>query len=85
MGAGPIVTADFNGFVFGLKIEVDGAVGLNGYAVMDGGAGDAGSLKDVVMMTEDVSEPGWGWNWEGLVGGLLEDPATEFFGVDGSG
>ena len=60
VGAGPIVTADFDGFVFGgLEIKVDGAVGLNGYAVMDCGAGRADGLDDIVVMAEDVGEPDW--------------------------
>ena len=86
VGAGPIMTADFDGFVFGgLEIKVDCAVGLNGYAVMDCGDGRAGGLDDIVVMAEDVGEPGWGGNREGMVGGLLEDPASELFRVDGSG
>ena len=82
--AGPIVTGDFDGFVFGLEIEVDCAVGLNRYAVMNCGAGNAGGLDDVVVMAEDVGEPEWRWDWESMIGGLLENPATEMFRVDGS-
>ena len=57
--AGPISASDFDGFVFGLEIEVDGTVRLNGYAVMDCGVGGAGGLDDIVVMAEDVGEPEW--------------------------
>ena len=53
-GTGPISAGDFDGFVFGLEIEVDCAVGLNGYAVMDCCAGHASGLKDIVVMAKNV-------------------------------
>ena len=52
--AGPIMASDFDGFVFGLEIEVDCAFGLNRYAVVNCGVGRAGGLDDVVVMAEDV-------------------------------
>ena len=85
VGAGPISASDFDGFVFGLEIKVDGTVRLNGYAVMDCGAWSSGGLDDVVVMAEDVSEPEWRWNWERVIGGLLENPASELFRVDWDG
>ena len=85
VGAGPIMASDFDSFVFGLEIEVDCAVRLNGYAVMDCSAWRAGGLDDVVVMAQDVGEPEWRWNWERVIGGLLEDPATELFRVDWNG
>ena len=69
--ARPIMAGDFDGFVFGLEIEVDCAVGLNGYAVMDCGAWRAGGLDDIVVMAEDVGESEWRRNWERVIGGLL--------------
>ena len=55
VGAGPIIPDDFDGFVIGgLEIEVDCAVGLNGYAVMDCCAGHASGLKDIVVMAQHV-------------------------------
>ena len=69
--ADPIMAGDFDGFVFGLEINVDCAVGLNGYSVMDCGAWRAGGLDDVVVMAEDVGEPEWRWNWERVICGLL--------------
>ena len=78
VGSGPIMTVDFDGVIFGaLEIKVDCAVGLNGYAVMNCGAGNAGGLDDIVMMADDVGEPEWRRNWERVVGGLFEDPASE--------
>ncbi len=52
--AGPISTSDFDGFVFGLEINVDCAVRLNGNAVMDCDAWCAGGLDDIVVMAQDV-------------------------------
>ena len=54
VGAGPIMAGDFDGFVFVLKIKVDCAVRLNGYAIVDCGAGHAGGLKEIVVMAEDM-------------------------------
>ena len=85
VSAGPIMAGDFDGFVFGLEIEVDGTIRLNGYAVMDCGVGGAGGLDYIVVMAEDVGEPEWRWNWERVIGGLLENPASELFRVDWNG
>ena len=71
VGTGPISAGDFDGFVFGLEIEVDGTVRLNGYTVMDCGAWRAGGLDDIVVMAEDVGEPKWRRDWERVIGGLL--------------
>ena len=83
--ASPIMAFDFDGFVSGLEIKVDCAVALNRYAVMDCGAGNASGLDDIVVVTQDVGEPEWRRNWESMIGGLLEDPTSELFRVDGNG
>ena len=75
--AGPICAGYFDGFVIGLQIEVDGSVRLHSYAVMDCGAWSSGGLDDVVVMAEDVGEPEWRRDWERVISGLLENPASE--------
>ena len=52
--ASPIVAGDFDGLVFGLEINVDCAVGLNGYSIMDCGAWRAGGLDDIVVNGDGI-------------------------------
>ena len=85
-GVGPMTPSDFDGVVFGgLEIDEDGAIGLRGNALVDGMLEPFCGLQDIILMTEDVSEPVWRGNGEVVLGGLGEEPAAEMFGIDGRG